>query len=170
MRTLYNHLTYMESIAENLRDIAHSTAKPRFFKSTGLASLDGLLANLSVANLPCLIAEDGCDERLSDNQSDNILGHPFYTFYILYKASPGNDTEIMEGRSKAKATAKKVLSRMRRDAHEPNLELGIDILDLSSVRIQGVGPLGDSGYGVMVTFTMQQDADIVYDTNDWMDE
>jgi hypothetical protein len=170
MRTLYNHLTYMESIAENLRDIAHSTAKPRFFKSTGLASLDGLMANLSVANLPCLIAEDGCDERLSDNSSDSIRSLPFYTFYILYQASPGNDTEIMEARSNARATANKVLSRMLRDANVPNFDLGIDIMDFSSVRMQGVGPLGDNGYGVMVTFTLQQEADIDYDTNDWMDE
>lgn len=170
MRTRYNHFAYMLSIAENLRDIAHTDKKPRFFMSTGLASLEGILNNINIVNLPCLIAEDNCDLRLSDNLSDGIMALPFYTFYILYPASHGNDAEILEARAKAKVTASKVLARMLRDAHEPDLELGLDIMDFSSVRMQGIGPLGDNGHGVMVTFTIGQEADMVYDTNNWFDE
>lgn len=168
----YNHITYMESIAEQLRDIAHTSKRQRFFKSTGIASLEGVFANLNNLNFPCIIAEDNCDSRLNDNLSDSIREFPFFTFYVLYQASAGNDDEILEARKQARSTANKILSRMLRDANSEEIgnELGIRIMDFSSVRMQGVGPLGDNGHGVMVTFTLQQEAPIDYNTNDWFDE
>jgi hypothetical protein len=170
----YNHITYMQAIAENIRDIAHTPKKPRFFTSTGISSLEGVFSNLNSLTFPCLIAEDNCDSRLADNLSDSIREHPFFTFYVLYQASAGNDEEILKARSDAKTTARKILSRMLRDAKyldwDHEMSVGLRIMDFSSVRIQGVGPLGDTGHGVMVTFTLQQEADIDYDTNDWLDE
>jgi hypothetical protein len=85
----YNHIDYMEDVATYLKDIAHIPSKPRYFKSTGLASLDGLLANIGVAKLPALIAEDQCDLNLIDNTSDNILARPLLRFLRAIPRQPG---------------------------------------------------------------------------------
>jgi len=168
MRTVYNHLEYMEEVASLCKDIAHSKPRPRFFKSTGLANLDGLIARLNTAYFPCLVAENNEDERFSDNVSDNVLSVPFYSFYILLKANPGNDDEIFSARTKAKEIAKKVVARMCNDGL--NERYGLDLLEYNSIRFLGVGPLGDNGYGVMVSFSVKQVAGVFYNSNDWMDE
>jgi hypothetical protein len=165
--TPYNHITFMEEVASTLKDLLHTQKKKRFFISTGLMSMEGIMANLPTASLPCLIAEDNSEERLSDNISDNILSHPFYTFYILYPAPPGNDQKIMEARQNARITAKKVLSRMLNKKFDP--ELGLDMVDYNSIRILGVGPIADNAHGVMVTFTLVQPAEINYNPEDWND-
>lgn len=164
----YNHIDYCKDIAENLKTIAHTKGKPRFFISTGLAALDGLVAHSASANLPCIVAEDGCDERIYDNTGDNPISIPFYTIYVLFKASPGNDSEVMGARKNARVEAKKIVARMYSDYL--NQLNGLALLDPNSIRLQGVGPLGDFGHGVMITFTLQQAAGITYNPNDWLDE
>ena len=166
--TAYNHLEYMEQVATFCRDIAHSKIRPRFFKSTGLANLDGLIARLNSAYYPCLVAEDNSDERFTDNLSDNVLSLPFYSFFILLKANPGNDDEIFAARNNAKIIAKKVISRMANDGI--NSKFGLELLEYNSIRFLGVGPIGDSGYGVMASFTLKQHANCSYVKSDWLDE
>jgi hypothetical protein len=161
----YNHIDYMEDVATKLVDILHTPTKPRYFKSTGLASLDGLLANIGKAVLPALVAEDQCDLNLIDNTSDNILARPYYAFYVLYPASPNDDNKIFDARKKALATAKKVVAKMRNDYRYGNY--GLINLEVGSFRFMGVGPLGDCGYGVMVTFTIIEDSDTAYNETDW---
>jgi len=162
----YNHIEYMEAIATILKDIAHTSDELRFFKSTSLASMDGLLAHIGVAKLPALIAEDQSDSGFIDNTSNNILDRAFYSFYVLYPASPGDDSKIFEARDNAKATAKKIISKMRKDAAEWNY--GLKDLEVSSFRFMGIGPLGDCGYGVMVSFTIIEDSDTDYNDDDWI--
>lgn len=166
--TPYNHIAFMEEVASTLKDIFHKPNKKRFFISTGLVSMDGIMANLPSANLPCLIAENNSDERLSDSISDNIISIPFYTFYILYAASPGNDQKIMEARLKAKLTAKKVISKMLYKRLDP--DLGLNLVDYNSIRILGVGPIADSAHGVMVTFSLIEPAKLIYNPEDWNDD
>jgi len=163
---MFDFFEYSEDIATNLRDIAHTDSKPRFFKSTGLASLDGLMANISSANFPCMVAEDGKDQRMEDNNSDNPMYRPFFTWFFLFQANAGNDKEIMEARDKAMETAKKAVSRLYYD--HINAYNGLELLLPNSISFQGVGPLGDMGHGVMVTFTLREAA-MVFDTDDWLD-
>jgi len=161
----YNHHEYMEDAATKLKAIAHNSNAPRFFKSTGLASLDELLSRIGSVRLPALISEDGSDQVITDNGSDNPLAKPYYTFYIIYPAKAADDSTIFTARSNALATAKKVISRMR--THSRDLQYGLKDLDFNTIRIMGVGPIGDNGHGVMVTFTLWEPADIYYNATDW---
>ena len=163
----YNHIEYMESIAANLKVIAHSRNNQRFFKSTGLASLDGLIARIGCAKLPAIVAEDQSDQNIIDNTSDNILAKPYYTFYVLYPAKAGNDDSIFEARKNGLKTAKKIISRMRKDAREQ--VYGLKDLNVGSFKIMGIGPIGDQGHGVQVTFTLIEDSDTYYNESDWVD-
>jgi hypothetical protein len=163
---MFKFFEYSEDIATNLRDIGHTTKKPRFFKSTGLASLDGIVANLATVNFPCMVAEDGKDQRMEDNDSDNPMYRPFYTWFFLYQASISNDKEIMEARDKAMETARKAVSRIYSD--HINAANGLELLQPNTINFQGVGPLGDLGHGVMVTFTLRQEA-MPFNPNDWLD-
>ena len=161
----YNHIEYMEAVASSLNVLLHKPNKKRFFISTGLVSMEGIIANLPSAHLPCLIAEDNSEERISDNISDNLLSMPFYTFYILYAAPPGNDLKILEARQNAKNTAKKVLSKMLHNRLDA--DLGLDLVDYNSIRILGVGPIADNAHGVMVSFSLIQPSGITYNPEDW---
>lgn len=161
----YNHEEYMEAIATNLKDISHSPSRPRFFMSVGLSSMDGLLNSLTRADYPCIVAEKGPDKRLLDNLSDNRMYQPFFTTFILLKAEPGNDKSIRLARDGAEAIAEKIVGKMLKDSvSEAN---GLALLDEPSIRIQGVGPLGDNAHGVMLSFTLRQAAKFYYDTDDW---
>jgi hypothetical protein len=162
----YNHEEYMEDIATSLKLISHSSTNPRFFKSVGLASMDGLLNNVSRANYPCIVAERGPDKRLIDNTSDNLIFQPYFTFFVLYAAEPGNDESIRTARDNAEHVANLILGRMLNfrstDDHE-----GLEMLDENSIRVLGVGPLADFAHGVMVTFTIKEAAELYYDDDDW---
>jgi len=163
---MFKFFEYSEDIATNLRDIAHTPKKPRFFKSAGLASLDGIIANLASVNFPCMIAEDGKDQRFEDNDSDNPLYRPFFTWFFLYQANVSNDKEIMEARDMALETAKKAVSRLYSD--HINATNGLELLLPNSISVQGVGPLGDLGHGVMVTFALREAA-MPFNPDDWLD-
>ena len=164
----YNHIDFLETTAAKLKDIAHTQEKQRFFVSTGVSNLEGLIQRISSAYLPLIVAEDNSDERFIDLLDDNILALPIYTFYVLYAASPGNDTQIMLARRNGKITAKKVISRMLKLRHHE--DLGLDLVDYNSFRFLGVGPLGDAAHGVMVTFSLKQQAGIFYNPEDWLDD
>lgn len=160
----------MEDVATNLKVISHSKSLPRFFVSTGIANLDGLLGQLSQASYPCLVAESGPDKRLLENLSDNPMFQPFYTFFILYQAEPGNADAIREARDKAESDANLIIGKMLNDrinSGSTDNEEGLARLDTNSFRVQGVGPLGDSAHGVMVSFTLNEAAELYYDDDDW---
>jgi len=163
--TEYNHEQYMEAVATNLKAINHSADHPRFFISVGLASMDGLLNSLTRADYPCLVAEKGPDKRLIDNLSDNRMYQPFFTSFILLKTEPGNDQSVRQARDSAEEIAEKVVGKMLHDSvHNAN---GLALLDEASIRISGVGPLGDAAHGVMLSFTIRQPVKFYYDTDDW---
>lgn len=163
--TEYNHEQYMEAIATNIKDISHSPTRPRFFISLGLSGVDGLLNSLTRADYPCLVAEKGPDKRLLDNLSDNRMYQPFFSAFVLLKAEPGNEQSARQARDAAEVIAEKIIGKMLKDS--VNQQNGLDVLNEGSIRIQGVGPLGDNAHGVMFSFTIKQPAKFYYDTDDW---
>lgn len=163
--TTYNHINYMQEVAEKQRSIGHSASCEKFFKSTGIANMDGLLASLNDAQYPCLVAEYGPDKRLTDNVSDNPLQQPFHTFFIVTKATAGSATEIAQARETCEAIADKVIAKMNSDRLN-NLN-GLHLFNIGSVRIFGIGPVGDSAHGVMVTFTTVDAAQLTHNPDDW---
>jgi hypothetical protein len=163
--TEYNHEQYMEDVATNLRDISHSPDNPRFFISVGMVSMDGLLNSLTRADYPCLVAEKGPDKRLIDNLSDNKMYQPFFTLFILLKTEPGNDQSVRQARDNAEIIAEKIVGKLLYNSVRG--QKGLSLLDEPSIRIQGVGPLGDNAHGVMLSFTIRQSAKFYYDADDW---
>lgn len=163
--TEYNHEEYMEAIATNLKAISHSESQPRFFISLGLSAVDGLLNSLTRAHYPCIVAEKGPDKRLLDNLSDNRVYQPFFSAFVLVKAEAGNEQSARQARDAAEVIAEKIVGKMLKDSI--NQQNGLDVLNEASIRIQGVGPLGDNAHGVMLSFTIKQPAKFYYDTDDW---
>lgn len=164
----YNHEEYFEDCATRYKRISHSPQKPRFFISLGLASMDGLINNLSSANYPCIIAEKGPDKRLRDNRSDNMMWQPFFSFLVLYPTEPGNEASVRTARDTAEADANRIISRMVMEARS-NLK-GLALLNEESIHVQGVGPLGDCAHGAMVTFTLLESANLIFNNDDWHEQ
>lgn len=156
----------MEDCATRYKRIGHSPNNPRSFISLGLIGLDGLLGNLAKASYPCLIAERSPDKRLADNLSDCFKWQSFFSFFILYQAEPGNASSIRKARDNAELDANQIVSRLCWDV--ANGEFGHSVLDTNSIRIQGVGPLGDFAHGVMVSFSIAEFANLQIADDDWL--
>ena len=161
---MYNHYHFIEELAKQHVEILHTAAKPRFFRSNGLASLDGLLANISSVRLPAFVAEDGKDSRLADNLSDNIIEHSVYTVYVLFPAK-ADEASVTAARVKAKAVAEDIVSVLR--LNQVNGTNGLDLFDFNTVRMQGIGPLGDNAHGVMLSYVVPAGAAVVFDPTRW---
>jgi len=167
MDSIYNHVVYMEAIATNLKEIEHSNSHKAFAVASTISLFEGLSENINDINMPALVVIDDLASRLAYNNSDNTVEVPFYQFVIVCTADVNDASEQNNARRKAKALAKKVLSRMFKD--ERSYDKGLNYLDRNSISFDPVGPVADGAYGCMVTFTLTEPAGIVYTANDWID-
>lgn len=162
----YNHAEYMEAIATNLKEIAHSANHKAFAEASTINMFEGLSEHITTINFPCLVVIDDMTSRLIDNTSDNVLDNPYHQFAILLKADINDSASHRIARNKAKAIAKKVLSKMFKDKRE--YKNGLDNLQRAGIAFEGIGPMGDGAYGCLVTFTTVEYPGIIYNANDWI--
>lgn len=164
---IYNHTEYMKAIATNLKDIGHSSNHKAFAIASTINLFEGLNENLNSIHLPALVVIDDLSSRLTDNDSDNLLDIPFYQFVIIHKAKVNDAASQQEGRRMAKAIAKKVLSRMFLDKRKSIN--GLTNIDRNNIMFDTVGPVGDGACGCLVSFSITEEAKIVYTKEDWID-
>lgn len=163
----YNHAEYMEAIAANLKEIAHSANHKAYAEASTISIFEGLSEHITTLNFPCLVIIDDMTSQLVDNTSDNVLDNPYYQFAILHKADINDSKSHRIARANSKALARKVLTRMFKDKSE--YKNGLDNLQRGGISFQGIGPLGDGAYGCLVTFTTLEYPGLIYDAKDWLD-
>lgn len=167
MTATYDHSSYMETIATNLKELSHSLSHKAFVESSTIGLFDGLGENAGTVYYPCLVVIDDLTSGLEDRSSDNVVDVPYYQFAILCRGKVNDTASNRQARTSAKAIAKKVISRMFSD--QRSYTNGLDNLNRASIRFQGVGPVGDGAYGCLVTFTLVEKSGIVYNAEDWID-
>lgn len=162
----YDHIAYMLDCATRLKDIAHTEDTPKFFRVSGLAGMEEYLQQLNEAQYPALMVHDNTDGAIGDpNRSSNYLDNPYYVFYVIDRPEYGNADQSEAVKKKCKVIGKKILAKMLRDKTR-GLK-GLDFLDFSNIPYQTIGPIGDQAVGVMFSFSVREDANIIYDGNDW---
>ena len=112
----FNFITYMQTVAEQLKDIRHSSDKPKLFRVSNITQLEELLQNLSDAQFPALIVNSSPEGIIGDfSHSDNILDHPTYLFYIVDKTTFGDIDSQVDAKANCKAIVLKILSKLIND-------------------------------------------------------
>jgi len=168
----FNFITYMENVAETLKDILHTEAKPRFHKISNLAELEQLLQSGVETEGIQLLVLDNKEGGLIDNGSAGLFDDEYFIFYLLQNISVSDMDERSTVLSSLKATGKKILSKMFKDMHDDgNLphdnRSGLYDLDRNSIRYITIGPIGDNYHGIQFSFTVADTFSYAYDSDDW---
>lgn len=163
----FDFIPYMKDCATKLKDIAHTDDNPKFFRVSGLAGLEEYMQRFTEAQYPALLVQDNQDGSIGDmNRSDNYLDNPYHVFYIVDRPEYGNADSSEATKKRCKAIGKKILAKMRRDKR--NQANGLAFMNFSNVPYQSIGPIGDQAVGVMFSFTVPDQSDMVYNADDWI--
>lgn len=172
----FDFKTYMAECAEKLKAIRHTPDSPRFFIVSSIASLEGLLANITIgASFPAIIIHDEQEGHFGDiSNSKNFIDYPDYTFYVIDKVQKLNDIERIEATKRnCKLLGQKIIGRMLKHKREALLTgsdtYGLALMQKQNITYQTIGPIGNNCYGVMFFITVPTEANITYNESDWIE-
>ena len=149
----YNHFEYGLNLCRTLKLLAFKGAKA-YFKATNSDSLGSISQRLSSISFPILVAIDGCDSDFRDNETEALLEKPQYFFMLLKPAPSDDDTAILTAQAEMKANALQIQAKLIAE-YENNLN-GLQGLMIDTFTIRGIGPIGDSLYGVIMAFNIER--------------
>jgi len=162
----FNFKEYMLDCATRLKDVGHTEDQLKFFRVSSIGHLDEVLSNLSNIEFPALLIQDNMEGNLGDhNTSNNYIDTPYYVFYIIKHVGHENHDQREEAKKECKTIGFKMLSKMVNDKR--NLIHGLTFLQFVNIPYQTIGPIGDNCFGVMFSFSVSDNANLVYNANDW---
>lgn len=141
----YNHFEQMEFIAGAYKPIGHTAKRKRFYRAFGIEDLIELRQELNKAEGTILIAIDGCESDTSDTGADALFGKDEYSFIVAIETKRDDPDTIFAATSAAKDHANQIVLRLYHT-------LGLR----SDFTQQGIGPIGDNFYGVIVSFRVDR--------------
>jgi len=163
----FNFTSYLRLLAEQLKELQHSTSERHFSRIKGISDLEEFLQNQRSLTGFQLVAVASVNGRFTDS-GDNLLDVPYYSFHLLKQVGKTADYDAQETAVKeCEVLSKKILSRMFKE--QKLLQNGLWGLQRNSVTYQQSGPWAHNWHGIMVTFTLQDYPAIVYNTEDWID-
>lgn len=143
----YNHFSYCEMLARHLKAVGHADGRPRFFTAFGLEDLYNFEDKLSSVVGTVLIAVDGQENESSDNGADALSDNDTYSIILARNTQRDKPNTIDEAVAACKVLAKQVRNYLLAD---PNLSYR-PVID-RNMTINGIGPIGDGFYGVVLTY------------------
>jgi len=161
----YNHYEYCENIARKLKPIKHSEENRRFFEATEQDEIESLEARLSDIGGILFIAIDGVESDFDWKNSDSLMEQPSFKFAIVEQTTSGESDTIYRAVKNCKAIAMQVIAYMMNDYH--NHHKRMDLLEPSSFKMKGFGPIGNNYYGVLVGFSFDQGTNYEINPNLW---
>lgn len=156
----YSHYEYGELLASKLKVISHTPQHPRFFTAFGLEDLFGFEDKLSSVTGTILIAVDGMESESSDNNGDGLTDNNEYSFIIARNTNSSRPETIIQAAKDCKAIAKQIRNRL---FHDQTLKCFIS----RNTHINGIGPIGDNFYGVILTFSLHEAENFFIDSKFW---
>ena len=142
----YDHYTYCEDLARQLKAVGHTDARPRFFTAFGLEDLYDFEDRLSaVGPGMVLIAVDGTEMDSEGNRADGIADT--YTYSVILASSTRRDRPgtLAQAVAQCKDVALQVRNLLLLD---PDLCGKLR----QEFTLNGIGPIGDGFYGVVLTY------------------
>lgn len=170
---MFDFVRYMELIATKLKEIQHNPIRnTAFHRITNLASLEELLQNMNKIIGVQMIVEDVMEGNFVTN-GNTIIDNPNFRFYIIKHVKTDNFDAKEEAKRECKLIAKKIMSRLLRDNYEdlqvPVIPMGLKNLKRDSFQYFSVGPILDNFWGVEMSFSILEGADVKFVANDWIE-
>ena len=171
--TPFDFITYMQTIATNLKDIQHTAETPRFHKISSIANLEELLQTTIVTNGIQMLVLDTHEGGIIDNDAAGLFDDMYYTFYLVQNLDITDMSERQTTLAALKLSCKKIMSKMFKDMKDDGNKaiddrIGLNMLDRNSIRYLTVGPMGDNYQGIQVTFTLAETFSYAYKAADWL--
>ena len=146
----YDHISYGESLARSIRVIGHSASNKKYFQAFGLEDLyeiDELISGLSGF---ILIAIDGKESEIKENRADALNRTTHYGFIVAGPTLSTDQPSISRTSDDCEAVIHQIIARLRLDLPDfsPD-ELSDDVFS-----VNGIGPIADNYYGVMLSFAV----------------
>lgn len=157
----YDHYAYCEQVARTLKAVGHDDQRPRFFTAFGLEDLYNFEDKLSAVTGMVLIAVDGTEMDSTDNRADGIADTYTYSIILAKNTQRDRPDTIAQAIRQCKCTAQQVRNLLRLD---PDLQYSLGL----EMQLNGIGPIGDGFYGVMLTYTVTDYPDYAIDEKQWV--
>ena len=158
----YDHYTYCEALARKLKAVGHTGQRPRFFTAFGLEDLYNFEDKLSAVTGMVLIAVDGTEMDSAGNRADGLADTCTYSIILAKNTQRDRPDTIAQAIRQCRETALQVRNLLLLD---PDLRDGLGL----EMRLNGIGPIGDGFYGVVLTYTVTEYPDYTIDTNYFTD-
>ena len=161
--TPYDHYAYCEQLARTLKAVGHDDQRPRFFTAFGLEDLYNFEDKLSAVTGMVLIAVDGTEMDSTGNRADGLADTCTYSIILAKNTQRDRPDTIAQAVRESKATALQVRNLLLLD---PDLRDGLGL----EMQLNGIGPIGDGFYGVMLTYTVTEYPDYDIDSSFFNEE
>lgn len=158
----YDHYTYCEALARKLKVVGHTGQRPRFFTAFGLEDLYHFEDKLSAVTGMVLIAVDGTEMDSTDNRADGLADTYTYSIILARNTQRDRPDTIAQAVHQCRETALQVRNLLLLD---PDLREGLGL----EMQLNGIGPIGDGFYGVVLTYTVTEYPDYTIDTDYFTD-
>lgn len=147
---MYDHFLYSEKLCKALKPFEYSENNNSFFRATEQTELHELNDNISSARGMIMISVDPSALMLSLGNSDSLMNRSSYHLIIVQQIVANDSQTILQAQSSTKKTALEVVSKILCDASK--YVDGCEYIDTDSFSMEGVGPIGDNFYGVMLHY------------------
>ena len=169
---MFDFVSYMRTLATQLKEIQHSEEQPAFHRVTNLQSLEELISNGNFIEGYQMIVEDVMEGNF-DTNGNMLIDNPTFRFYVVKQAITDSFDSKEEAKRLCKIVAKKLISRLFKDNYADNQlskseQIGLVNLQRESFQYFSIGPILDNFWGVEASFSIQEGAQIAYDINDWL--
>lgn len=162
----YNHFEFCEALARKLRPVGHTDGDRHFFRATENTAPQELYDRISSAHGMIMVAIDGIDEDYSWPGSDSLMVKPGYSI-VVAKQTQGNDTNtIFQAQRESHLVMRECMAKMLQDAAV--YKNGCEFIDAGSFFVEGIGPLGDLFYGVILSFTLDHGVEYKLNPEMWL--
>jgi hypothetical protein len=163
---MYNHFSYSEKLARRIKAVGHTDDDCHFFRATENQSYQEMAANLSSVSGFVMIAIDGKNSGFLWVDSDSLIERPTYSLVILRQTSINDVDQMFESMELCKVIALQCIAKMLQDARQ--YVDGCHLIDPASFSIDGVGPVADNFFGVIIQFSLLQGIDYMIDPDMWI--
>lgn len=167
---MFDFTTYIETLATQLNDIAHSPTNKRFYLASNTQSIEEILANITNLRGLILVAEDNLEGSLVENPSLATFDRQLCSFFLMKKADDMKMSSRREILAEFDTVISKIIARLRRDYYTDNegtTNTGLRNIEWNSLSYFTFGPVLSNMYGMHVSFTMLHQVKFTFDANDW---
>ncbi len=161
----YNHFSYMEKLARRLKAVAHTDNDCHFFRATEQTELEELTANISSVHGTIIIAIDGSDISFNNPDSDNLVARPEYMVVVASQTESTDSATIIDAQKKCSEISLQIIAKILQDAQA--FQNGCRYVDEKSFNVEGIGPIADNFYGVILSFSLEVGLNFQIDAEMW---